>query len=107
MTTLANMTLRQIINSNLSQAMISDAIDSKVFIEVKTQVRNYLKHTRDSIGLEYTESDVETIASESAHEVRRRLDGIDSPNDAHLHNWAWIVSAGKCIKFIHGIEIHG
>ena len=103
MTTLSNMTLRQILNSNLSEAMISDAIDAKVFIEVKRQVRSYLKAAHDSWGFEYTESDVESIASESAHDVRGGLEGIHSPNDGYLQTLSWIVSANKCAKFIHGI----
>ena len=103
MTNLSNMTLRQILNSNLSEGMISDAIDAKVFIEVKRQVRNYLKAAHESWGFDYTESHVELIASESAHEVRRGLDGIHSPNDSYLQTLSWIISANKCAQFIHGI----
>ena len=95
------MTLQQIMNSNLSEAMLSDIITARIFIEVKSQVRNYLRSAYESWGFSYSESDVESIASESAHEVRREFDSILSPDDSCLEMLSWKVSSYRCAKFIH------
>ena len=102
MTDLTKMTIEQITNANLSDGMKSDFIEAKVIIEVKGQVLNYLRAAHDSWGFDYTESDVESIASESAHEVRRELDGIHSPDESLLKMLSWKVSAYRCATFIHG-----
>lgn len=101
MTDLTKMTIEQITNANLSEGMKSDFITAKVYIEVKGQVRNYLRAAHDSWGFDYTESDVESIASESAHEVRREFDSILSPDDSCLEMLSWKVSSYRCAKFIH------
>jgi len=95
------MTVAQVRILAQSVRMNSDVLDEWIMNEAVEEVLYRFKCAHDSFGYIYDMNDVQSVASESAVEIRRQIDSRNFEYDSEVRLLICEVSRDKTFRLIH------
>jgi|DEB0MinimDraft_10_1074344.scaffolds.fasta_scaffold106521_1 hypothetical protein len=95
------MTVAQVRILAQSVRINSDVLDAWIMNEVVEEVLYRFRCAHDSFGYIYDMNEVQSVASESAVEVRRQIDSRNFQHDSQVRLLICEVSRDKTFELIH------